>query len=276
MTNWKEHKLSVSDYSITVNSLLGKLYKHRHQIIFCQIIFFPWNNTILYCFAFVFQYTSLCPGKETIQSWIVFKPSAKQTLKSHSSANFHTTTSAVLVWFLKYLFCSAMSLPVQITRNSVTFFFPDSTRDLRAPDYTRDIQSLFNTFETAMDFCSSSTFLAYFLTFEQKLSAHSHPRIAYTVDMSITVFCTVYGWSFPYVSSGSSSPSYLHQWVLRIKSAMTPRTCSPPKERSHWDLHFSSYRSSISWNWVLCRWFSAVALQSCFCQRKIHNRKEMK
>lgn len=76
------------------------------------------------------------------------------------------------------------------------FFFPDSTRDLRVPDYTRDIQSLCNTFETAMDFCSSSTFLVYVLTLEQKLSAHSHPRIAYTVDMSVTVFCTVYGRSF--------------------------------------------------------------------------------
>lgn len=77
-----------------------------------------------------------------------------------SPANFHPTASAspgVLVGFLKYLFCSAVSLPLQITYNSVTFF-PYSTRDLRVPDYTRDMEVVFNTFETAVNFCSSFTY----------------------------------------------------------------------------------------------------------------------
>lgn len=41
---------------------------------------------------------------------------------------------------------------------------------------------------------------------------------------------------------------------------------SPPKERRCWDLHFSSYRFSISWNFVGD--ISAVALQSFFLPKE--------
>lgn len=42
------------------------------------------------------------------------------------------------------------------------FFFCDSTRGWRIPDYTRDLEVVFTTFETAMDFCSSTYFLSIF------------------------------------------------------------------------------------------------------------------
>lgn len=65
----------------------------------------------------------------------------------------------------------------------------------------------------------------------------------------------------------------------RAKCALIPRSCSPHKKRSCWDLYFSSYRCFISRNWSIgfvLGDISAVILQSCFCQRKICNRKEEK
>lgn len=139
-----------------MNSLFSKLYKHRYRIIFCHMFSLAKYKTVfigLVLFCLCFPVCSLWLGKETFWYWIMFEFSV--TKRDLGVTLLLTPTEWKWIpcspckIFLKYLSCSAVPLPAQITCNSVNFFF--------SPDSTRDVGVVFYPFEAAMDSCHSST-----------------------------------------------------------------------------------------------------------------------
>lgn len=166
-----------------MNTLLSQLYKHRYQIIFCQMFSLAKYRTVftnLVPFCLRFPVCSLWLVKETVQSWIVFVVfvTKRNTWDLHSC------------WLLadhKCIPCSPGKIfwskfPVQqclfqfklLAIQWTIYFLPDSARNL-------GVVGVFLTLlKRLWIFAILLHVSCLFFNLWAKVSTDSHPWVAYT------------------------------------------------------------------------------------------------